>query len=152
NSKTRFRSIVLLVEQELSEPVEAFFPLGAMRGDPFLEGIEAGRFNAASADTADFFRTDEAACLQDREVLGHGGQGDGEWTGELRNRGGRCAQPVQNGSARGVAQSMKDAVDIDLARIDFGEACFLFVHGLLQPPAWDYSSARTFASLSKSVR
>jgi len=83
-----------------------------MVADPAVEAVESMRINAAGADSADLFSTDEGALLEDLEMLADCGYGDADVIGEARDRGGRAAEAVEDGAAGGVAERVKEMVDV----------------------------------------
>src|SRR5580700_9541672 len=59
------------------------------------------------------------ALFEDLQVLGYRGKGDVEWCSEGGDGKGSVAEPVQDCAARGVAESVKEAVDINFT-VDLG--------------------------------
>ena len=90
-----------------------------MIADPLLEGGEAFGLDAAGAYAAELLGVHERAFFEDLEMLGYGGEGDVEGGGEGGDGEGSVAEPVQDGAAGGVAECVKEAVDLDFAE-DFG--------------------------------
>ena len=84
-----------------------------MIADPLLEGGEACGLDAAGAHTAELFGVHEAAFFEDLEVLRYGGESDVEGCGEGGDGKGSAAEPVQDGSAGGIAECVKETVDVD---------------------------------------
>lgn len=82
--------------------------------DPLLEKRKAGGFDAAGADAANFFGADQIALFEDLEVLRDGGEGDAEGLSQSRDRCGPPAQEVEDGAARGIAESVEEAIDLEL--------------------------------------
>jgi hypothetical protein len=100
--------------QHFAEAVEAEFPVGAVIPDPLFEQRKASRFDAAGADAAGFFRANEFAVFEDLEVLPDCGEGDAEGLSQSRDRDGPPAQQVEDGAARGIAERVKEAIDLCL--------------------------------------
>ena len=90
-----------------------------MIADPLLEGGEACGFDAAGAYTAELLGEHQAAFFEDLQVLRYGGEGDVEGCGEGGDGKGSVAEPVQDRPAGGVAECVKEAIDID-CEIDLG--------------------------------
>src|SRR5258708_1841825 len=84
-----------------------------MIADPSLECGEAFGLDAAGAYAAEVFGVDETAFFEDLEVLGYGGESDVERYGEGGDGKGPVAEPVQDRPAGGIAERVKEAVDID---------------------------------------
>ena len=53
-------------------------------------------------------------------MLDDGGEGDGEGLGEARDREGSGAEFLEDGAAGGIAQGVKDAVDVGFAAAHAG--------------------------------
>ena len=100
--------------EEIAEAVEAFLPEGAALFDPLFGYGQASGFDAAGADSADFFGVHQAAFFQDLQVLNDGGEGYVERSCEARYGNGAFAQFLDDGAARGVAECLEDAVDAGL--------------------------------------
>ena len=86
--------------------------MGAVVFDPFLKQGKAGGFDAAGADAADFFGAHEVALFEDLEMLADGGEGDAEGLSQSRDGDGPPAQQVEDGAARGIAEGVKEAIDL----------------------------------------
>lgn len=110
--------------QHRGEAVKAALPVGAMVTDPAVEAIESVGVNAAGADAADFFGADEGALLKDLEMLADGGQGNAEMLGEARHRGGRAAEAIEDGAARGVAERVEETVDVVIGFTQNDSSCW----------------------------
>jgi hypothetical protein len=80
---------------------------------PALQNIETNRADTAGADPAHFFSVRQSALLKDLQVLRYGCERDPEGRGKVRHGGGPLPQPVQNRPAGGIAESMKQPIDID---------------------------------------
>ena len=73
---------------------------------------ERPRFEMAEMGAAAHFTADQTGILQRLDVLGGGLQGDGEGLGELTHRAFAVAQFAQHLAARGVAERMKNCVQL----------------------------------------
>ena len=82
-----------------------------MGTDPLIEAIEAGMMNAAGAYAAELFGSNQAAVLEDLQMLADRGEGDTERLGQTRDGGRRTADAVEDRAARGIAQGMEKLVD-----------------------------------------
>ena len=94
--------------------IESALPERTVIADPLFKGGEAFGLDAAGADTAEFFGVDEAAFFEDLEVLRYGGEGDVKGGGEGGDGKGSVAEPVQDRPAGGIAECVKEVVDIDI--------------------------------------
>ena len=112
-SRTMSVRLVLFIEH-FAKAVEAEFPVRAVIPDPLLESRKTGRFDAAGSDAAGFFRADQFAVFENLEVLPDGGEGDAEGLSQSRDRRGPPAQQVEDGAASGIAERVKEAVDLCL--------------------------------------
>ena len=65
----------------------------------------------AGAHPADLLRADQAACLQNLEMLQHGRQRDGERLGKLADRGRPTAQPLDHDPAGRIGKGLEEAVE-----------------------------------------
>jgi len=81
--------------------------------DPLFECVKAGGFDAASAHAAELFSVREPYLFEDLQVLGHGRERDSERLGETRDGRGPGSQPIEYRAARGIAERVKQAIDID---------------------------------------
>jgi hypothetical protein len=81
--------------------------------DPLLESGESFGLDAAGADPAELFGVDEAAFFEYLEMLRYGSKGDAEGGGEGGDGKGSEAETVQDGAAGGIAECVKETVDID---------------------------------------
>src|SRR5678816_562642 len=100
--------------EEFSKAIKSVLPDRAAFVDPFFSERQAGRLDAARADPPELFGSHEPAGFEDLEVLNDCGQSDSERHREVRNRGWSAAQPLDDGSARRITKSVKDAVQIRL--------------------------------------
>lgn len=103
--------LVFFIE-EAGEAVEAEFPMRAVLLDPLLEQGKAGGFNAAGANAAYFLGAHEIALFEDLKVLADGCESDAEGLGESRDRDRASAQQVEDGAAGGIAERVKEAIDL----------------------------------------
>ena len=55
---------------------------------------------------------DQAGLFQHLEVFRNGLQADGEWLGQLVDRGLALGEPSQDGSPRGIGEGRKRAVEL----------------------------------------
>jgi len=69
--------------EDVSQAVEAALPGGSPLREPLLGGPQCRGLDAAGAHATDFFGTDEAAGLEDLEVLDDCWEGEREWSAEL---------------------------------------------------------------------
>src|SRR5450755_4020005 len=99
--------------QQRPQPVEAFLPERSPIGDPALGYGETLGLDAASADPPRLLRAHQSALFQYLQMLHDCGQSNGERLGQLRDRDWAGAQLLHNRPARGIAQSMKNAVDVN---------------------------------------
>src|SRR5580692_10637614 len=83
-----------------------------MVADPAVEAVESMGIDAAGADAADFLGADQGTLLEDLEMLADSGQGDSEVIGEPRDRARRAAEAVENSTAGGIAERVKETVDV----------------------------------------
>jgi hypothetical protein len=122
-----FPSVCVRFGEEIAEAVESFLPERTAIFDPLLGDGKAFGFDAAGADAAYFFGVDEAAFFEDLQVLDDGGEGDLERLGQTRDGDGAFAEFFDDGAARGIAESVEDAVDRGLLRV---HGAFLFRESL----------------------
>jgi hypothetical protein len=100
--------------EELAETIQAEFPVSAMVFDPLFELREASGLDPAGTDAANFLGADELAVFEDLEVLADGGQCDAEGLSQSGDCDRPSAQQVQHGPARGVAESVEEAINVRL--------------------------------------
>ena len=76
--------LVLFVRlfKEHAEAVEALFPDRPVVRDPFLEGVETRRLDAAGANPAELLGVDEGALLEHLQMLDDRGKRDAERLGQ----------------------------------------------------------------------
>ena len=103
--------------EEVAEAIEFAFPLRAVCTCPVFERAETSWLNATGADAAQFFSVHQANFLQNLQVLSDRRKRDAERLGETRYRCGAVYEPVQDGPSRGIAERMKQAVDINGRRL-----------------------------------
>ena len=95
----------------IQEPVEPALPGGALAGEPIRRQLEPDGLEPAVARAPDLLGADEAARLENGQVLHDGGQGHLERPGQLAHRGRAGAEAFDQVAAGGVAQGPEDLVD-----------------------------------------
>jgi hypothetical protein len=73
----------------------------------FADGVESGGVQLVKATVAVGGVGDEAGLLEDFEVLGDGGAGDGEVFGELADGEWAAREAREDGSAGGIAEGVE---------------------------------------------
>ncbi len=101
--------------EESTEAIELTFHGGAVIADPLVEGTQAGLLDAAGAHAAELFGVDETDFFENLQVLCDSGEGDAEGLSQARDRRGRSDEAIENGAAGGIAEGMKEPVNIDRA-------------------------------------
>ena len=102
----------VLLGEQVAQPIEPALPLRAVVADPLLQASNPAGFDAAGAHPAQLLRVRQPALLQDLQVLRHRGQGDAQRRGQGRNRQRARAEPVEHCPPRGVAEGVKQPVDV----------------------------------------
>jgi hypothetical protein len=69
------------------------------------------RREAAAVNTAVDFATKKTRGFEDAEVLGDGGEGDVEGSGQLSDGGFAFGQPGQDGTTRGIGEGTEGSVE-----------------------------------------
>jgi len=87
------------------EAVEALHPELTVVVDPVGGVFKGAGFEAAGAPLGFAATSDEAGTLEDFEMFGNGGHGDGERLGELGDGGFAGDEASENGAARGIGKS-----------------------------------------------
>jgi hypothetical protein len=99
--------------QEFSQTIQACLPQRTTVGDPTLGHAETFRFDTTGSDPSDFFGAHQATSFQDLQVLHDGGESDVKGLGEPGDRDRAFAQFLNHRAAGGIAEGMKNAVDVD---------------------------------------
>src|ERR671936_941070 len=99
------------VRQVRPEPVEAPFPACTTLMDPALGRLERRDLDRAGPNPADLFGADEAALLQQLQVLEHGRERHRQRPCEIAHRGRAPREPVDDRPAARVGKRVKDAVE-----------------------------------------
>jgi hypothetical protein len=102
--------------KEFAEAVEAALPNRPVIRDPTFQDVESRRFDAAGAYTPYFFGARQSALLQQLEMLRDRGEGDAQWFGQCRDGKRTERQPIEQRTARWIAQSQEQAIDIHLRK------------------------------------
>jgi hypothetical protein len=102
--------------EESTETIELAFHGGAVFADPLVESAEAGLLDAARAHAAELFGVDETDFFEDLQVLCDSGEGDAEGLGQARNRSRSSDKAIEDGATGGIAEGVKEPVDIDWNR------------------------------------
>jgi hypothetical protein len=106
--------IFVFFVKHVGEAIESELPVRAMLLDPSFEQGKACRFDAAGADAADLLGSSQVALFEDLEMLTDGGESDAEGLSQSRDRDGPPAKQVEDGTARGIAECVKEAIDLRL--------------------------------------
>src|ERR671936_338402 len=99
------------VRQVRPEPVEAPFPACTTLMDPALGRLERRDLDRAGPNPADLFGADEAALLQQLQVLEHGRERHRQRPCEIAHRGRALREPVNDRPAARVGKRVKDPVE-----------------------------------------
>src|ERR671936_97399 len=99
------------VRQVRPEPVEAPFPACTTLMDPALGRLECGDLDRGGPNPADLFGADEAAVLQQLQVLEHGRERHRQRPCEIAHRGRALRKPVDDRPAARVGKRVKDEVE-----------------------------------------
>jgi hypothetical protein len=101
----------LILGEDVAEAIEAALPECASLGDPLLGGAQGSGSDGEGADTADFFGMDEAAGLQDLEVLDDRGERHGQGLGELADGRRAAGKAIDQGTPSGVGEGLEEAIE-----------------------------------------
>ena len=96
------------------EAVEALHPELTVVVDPVGGVFEGPGFEAAGAPLGFAATSDEAGTLEDFEMFGNGGHGDGEGLGELGDGGFTGDEMSENGAASGIGESCEGGGELVL--------------------------------------
>jgi hypothetical protein len=96
--------------------MKAAFPQGAAFFNPALDNGQPSGLDPASTDAAHFRCAHKTTLFEYLEVLNDGGQRYVERSGKAGDGNGALAQPFDDGTARRIAESMKNAVDSGFVR------------------------------------
>src|SRR5262245_10492969 len=102
---------LLVLREVITQPIETALPRRAAPGDPFFGRAQRARLDAAGAHPAGLFRLDQAAVLQDLQVLHHRRQRHVERLGQFADRGRSAAQAFHNYPPGRVGQRLKYAIE-----------------------------------------
>jgi hypothetical protein len=124
-------SLTLQLLQVVIQPIEALVPELAVPLHPIGDLVQRSRLQPARPPLCLSSLRDQPGSLQHLEVLGDGGQAQGEGLGQLVDRGLALGEPRQDRSPRGIGERRKCRAGIDsmssalrraLKRLDLDEA------------------------------
>jgi len=98
--------------EKFAEAIEASFPGSAVIANPCLEQSKALGIYPAGTDPAKLLSVHEANLFEDQQVLRDGGEGDAQRIRQSRDGHGTAGQTVENRAARGIAQRVKQTIDL----------------------------------------
>lgn len=90
------------------------FPESALFPEPLLYSGQFFRFQLARSNAADLFRTNQSRRFEHADVFHERRQRHVERHGEVAHRCFPVAEPLNDGSACGVSERMKRAIECDL--------------------------------------
>jgi len=86
-------------------------PLDSTLIDPTFSHAERFRFDTAGPNPPDFGRTHETGLLEYFEMLHHGRQRHGQWSGEVADRGGSQRELRQHRATRRIGECLEGEVE-----------------------------------------
>ena len=100
--------------EQVLQAVEIGLPELLVEGEPVLRGLERLGVEADHAAGAAALALDEGGALEDVEVLGDGGEGDGVGLGELADGLLAADDVAEEGAAGGIGEGVEDRVEAGL--------------------------------------
>jgi hypothetical protein len=98
--------------EEFGERIELGFPEGAVVVDPGSGSLHGLGVEAAAVDATIDFAAEQAGGFQDAEMLGDGGEGNGEGCGEGVDGGFALGKASEDGAAGGIGESAEGGVEM----------------------------------------
>ena len=122
----------VLCFEVLCQSIQAGAPKRAVIGQPLVGFMQNRRVETDDLKAAAALAGDELRGLEDFEVFGDGGQGEGVWSGEVANGLFAGRDIVKDGAAGGVGEGVEDGIEPGGVRLNHMVECSR-VRGNCQP-------------------